>query len=133
MVYVIKDTVHIYCFCQRCYETAQEHLLLKLPPVSLKQIEKFLHFSFKTVEIFSYSKPRAPGQRKLGESPTPGAVRTCESPGGRRRGWSGLELTDTLFPIYKGKVCDTWFIITAASTRSYILLIILRSLPCSPF
>ena len=26
-----------------------------------------------------------------------------------------------------------WFILTAASTRSYILLIILRSLPCDPF
>ena len=26
-----------------------------------------------------------------------------------------------------------WFILTAASTRSYILLIILRSLPCNPF
>ena len=44
MVHVIKDTVDIYCFCKNWYETAQEHLLFKLPPVSLKQIEKFLRF-----------------------------------------------------------------------------------------
>ena len=49
--------------------TAQEHLLFTLPPVSLKQFEKFLHFSFKTGENFSNSKPRRRGQRKLG---TPG-------------------------------------------------------------
>ena len=96
MVYVIKGTVTIYCFCKNRYETAQEHLLFKLPPVSLKQIEKFLHFSFKTVEHFSNSKPRPPGQRKLGENPALRAVRTCESPRVAPGGWSGLELTDTL-------------------------------------
>ena len=95
MVYVIKGTVNIYCFCKNRYETAKEHLLFKLPPVSLKQIEK-LHFSFKTVEHFSNSKPRPPGQRKLGENPALRAVRTCESPRVAPGGWSGLELTDTL-------------------------------------
>ena len=33
----------------------------------------------------------------------------------------------------KEKSVILWFILTAASTRSYILLIILRSLPCNPF
>ena len=66
----------------------KKHLLFKLPPVSLKQIEKFLHFSIKTVGNFSNSKPRPPGQRNLGENRTPGAVRTCRS--------QGVELTDTL-------------------------------------
>ena len=38
--------------------------------------------------------PRA-GQRS--ENPIPGATRMCKSPGVAREGWSGLELTDTLF------------------------------------
>ena len=62
MVNVIKDTVGIYCFCKSWHETAQEHLLFKLPPVSLKQIKKFLHLSLKTVENFSDSKSRTPRQ-----------------------------------------------------------------------
>ena len=70
MVYVIRDKVDIYC--KNRHETAQEHLLFELLLVSLKQIEKFLHFSFKTVENFSYSKSRLPEQRKLDENPTPG-------------------------------------------------------------
>ena len=53
MVNVIKDTVDIYWFCKSWHETAQEHPLFKLPPVSMKQIEKFLHLSLKTVEKFS--------------------------------------------------------------------------------
>ena len=71
MVYLIKDTVDIYCFWKNCHENAQVHLLFKLPPIFLKQIEKFPQFSFKTVENFSNSEPRPPGQRKLGETPTP--------------------------------------------------------------
>ena len=93
MVYVIGDTVDIHCFYKNWYETAQEHLLFKLLPVSLKQIEKLLHFSFKTVRNFSNSKPRPPGQRKLGENPTPRAVRTCESTGvarGDGQAWNWL-------------------------------------------
>ena len=66
-------------------QPAQEHLFFKLPLVSLKQIEKFLQFSFKTVENFSNSKPQH-GERKLGENSTPRAVRTCDSPGGRPEG-----------------------------------------------
>ena len=75
MVYVIKDTAHIYSFGKKKrHETTQEHLLFKLPPVYLKQIEK---------------------QRKLGENLTPGQwerVNPRGSPGGMVR----LELTDTL-------------------------------------
>ena len=56
--YVIKDAVDMHCFCRNWYETAQEYLLFKLPPISLKQIEKFLHFSFRTMENFSNSKSR---------------------------------------------------------------------------
>ena len=41
MVCVIKDTAEIYCFCKNWYNTAQEHMLFELPPVSLKQFEKF--------------------------------------------------------------------------------------------
>ena len=67
-VCVIKDIVDICCFCKNWYETAQEHLLFTLPPVSFKQIEKFLHFSFRTVENFPNSRPQPPGQRKLGET-----------------------------------------------------------------
>ena len=40
-----------------------------LDSVSLTQIEKFLHFSFKTVENFSNAKPQHPGQRERAESP----------------------------------------------------------------
>ena len=50
MVQLSKDTVDIYCFCKNLHEAAQEHLLCKLPPISLKQIEQFLHFSLWTVE-----------------------------------------------------------------------------------
>ena len=82
MVYVIKDTVGIYCFCNNCYQTAQEHLLFKLSPVSFKQNEKFdPAFFFQNCRKFVYFKTPSPGQRKLGENPTPRAVRTCESPG----------------------------------------------------
>ena len=55
MVSVIKDTIVIYCFCKNWHETAQEHPLFKRLPVSLKQIESFLHFSSKTIENFSNS------------------------------------------------------------------------------
>ena len=44
-------------------------------------------------------RPQAdPRARQRSEKPTPGATRMCESPGVARggRGWSGLELTDTL-------------------------------------
>ena len=70
MVYVIEDTADIYCFCKNWYKTAQGNLHFKLPPVSFKQIEKFLYFPFKAVKNFSNSKPRPPGQRKLGEFST---------------------------------------------------------------
>ena len=53
MVYLIKDTVDIYCFYKDLHETAQNTGFAKLPPVIFKQIEKFLHFSFKTAENFS--------------------------------------------------------------------------------
>ena len=84
MANVIKDTIDMYCFCKSWHETAQEHLIFKLPPVSLKQIEKLLHLSLKTVENFSDSKSRTPGSEN---------VRIL---GGRPGWWSGLELTDTL-------------------------------------
>ena len=56
-------------------------------------LEKFLHFSYKTVENFSSSKPRPPEQRNLGENPTPLGSENVRVAWG---GWSGLELTDTL-------------------------------------
>ena len=68
-------------FLKTWYETAQEHLLFKVSPVSLKQIEKFLRSSFKTVENFSNLKPRHPGKRTLGENPTPRAAGMCKSQG----------------------------------------------------
>ena len=40
-------------------------------------VREVLAFSFKTVENFSN---QTPGQRKLGENPTPRAGRACESP-----------------------------------------------------
>ena len=57
-------------------------------------IEKFLHFPFITVENFSNSEPRPPGQRKFGENPTPRQWERA-NPRGLPGGWSGLELTDT--------------------------------------
>ena len=106
MAEIIKDTVDIYCFCKNWYETAQEHMLMlfKLPPVSLNQIEKFLHISFRTVENFSTSKPRPPGQRKLDENPTPGEVRTCESRG-VAQGEDGQAWNWLIHKIYK---CLLW-------------------------
>ena len=64
MVNVAKDTVGIYCFCKSLHETAQEHLLFKLPPVSLKQIEKFLLLSLKTVETL-IQNPEPPGSENV--------------------------------------------------------------------
>ena len=61
--------------------TAQEHLLFKLSSVSLKQIEKFLHFSFKSVENFSNSKSRPPQAKKAGRKLDPSGSETCESLG----------------------------------------------------
>ena len=65
MVSVVTDTVDIYCFCKNRYETAQEYLPFRLPTVSLKQIEKFLHFSFKTGRKYSLIQNLdPPGTRK---------------------------------------------------------------------
>ena len=54
-----------------------------LPPVSLKQIEKFLHFSFKTVKTFFQFETPTPRAKTVGRKPNSGVVRTCESRGGR--------------------------------------------------
>ena len=95
-VYVIKDTVDIHCFCRNWYETAQELLLFKLPPVSLKQIEKLLHFSFRIIENFSNSKPRTPGWESWAKiRPPPQQWERANPRGSPEGGWSGLELTDT--------------------------------------
>ena len=78
----------------------KKSMLFKLPPpapVSLKQIEKFLQFSFKTVGNFSSSKLDPLGQRKLGENPTPGAVRTCESSESPERDGQTSVLSPRLF------------------------------------
>ena len=77
MVCVIKDTADISTVFAKIDMTQHKN---KLPPVSFKQFEKFLHPSFGTVENFSNSKPRPPGQRKLGKNPTRRAAITCESP-----------------------------------------------------
>ena len=70
-VRVIKDTVDIYWFCKIDMKQHKNTCFSSCPgPVSMKQIEKFLHFSFKTVENFSNSKPRSPGQRQVAENPT---------------------------------------------------------------
>ena len=69
----------------------------------MKQIEKLLHFSLKTAGNFSDSKPRLPGQRKLGENPTPPGSENMRISGGRPGGWSGLELTDTLSLVLKSR------------------------------
>ena len=83
VVYVITDTADIYCFCKHWYETAQENMLFKLPPVSLNQIEKSLAaYFFQNCEKFIRFKiltPRA--KKKLGENPTTGAVRMGKSLG----------------------------------------------------
>ena len=81
MVYVIKDTVDIYYFCKNWYESAQEHLLSKLPPVSSKQVDKFLHFSFKTVEKFSNTKPDTLGKESWAETRPTGQWERANPPG----------------------------------------------------
>ena len=93
MVHVIKGTADIYCFCKNWYETAQEHPLFKLPSVSFKQIEKFLHFSSKICLI----QNRDPRAKNVWQKPDPSNSEQVRIPGGRLRGWLGLELTDTLF------------------------------------
>ena len=57
--------------CLTAVPLAQEHLIFKLPQVSLKQIEKFLHFSFKTVKNFSNSKPRPPRKESWAKTRNP--------------------------------------------------------------
>ena len=94
MAYFIKDGEDIYCFCKNCYETAKEYLLFKLPPVSLKQIERFLHFSFKTAENFTDSNPHPSGKESWAKTRPPGSE-NLRIPRGRQGGWSGLKLTDT--------------------------------------
>ena len=59
----------------------QEYLLFKLHLVSLNQIKKILHISFRIAENLSSSNPQPHKRRKLGEDPTPGTVRMCKSPG----------------------------------------------------
>ena len=104
MVSVDTDTVDIYCFHKNRHETVQEHLPFRLPMVSLKQIETFLHFSFKTGRKFFNSKPRTPGKESYAKPRAKKVMRNPEPPGSenvrisgvtRGGGCSGLELTDT--------------------------------------
>ena len=62
-----------------------------------------MHFSFKTIENFSNSKPRPPGLRKESKSPTPGIENVQISGGRQGGGWSGLEPGGTL-KIFDGGV-----------------------------
>ena len=48
------------------YETAEKHLISKLLPVSLKQIQKFLHFYFKTRK-FHWFKTLTPWAKLVGQ------------------------------------------------------------------
>ena len=94
MVYLSKDTVDIYCFflAKIDMKRRNEHLLCKMTPVSLKQIEKFLHFF--SVESFSDPKPHPLGKDSWAKTRPPGST-NVRIPGGRPGvGWSGLELTD---------------------------------------
>ena len=101
-----------------CYQRYSKHLLFlqkliwsstrtpafQTAQVSLKQIEKFLHFSFKKVRNFSNSKPRPPprGKESWAKTRPPGQWKRTNPRGSPRGGggggerWSGLELTDTL-------------------------------------
>ena len=49
--------------------------------VSLKQIDKVLHFSLKTVKNFSNSKPRTPGQKKAAQKPDSPSSENMKSTG----------------------------------------------------
>ena len=80
-VYVIKDTVDIYYFCKNCDETAQEHLLFKLPSVSFnREVPAFFFQNWKISPIPNRNPP-PPGAKKIGRKPDPQAVGKCESPG----------------------------------------------------
>ena len=84
MVYVIKDTVDIYCFCKNWYKTAQEHLLFQaassfletnreIPTVFFQNSKKFLEFNTPT--------PRA---KKVGRKPDPPGSENERIPVGRQ-------------------------------------------------
>ena len=55
-----------------------------------------MHFSFKIVKISLIQNPK-PRAKKGGRKPDPPSSENVQIPGGRPGGWSGLELTDTLF------------------------------------
>ena len=76
--HVIKDTVDIYCFAKIDVKQHKDTCSVKLPPISLKRIEKFSQFSFKTLENFSNSKPQPPGSENV-------RIPGCR-PGGRGEG-----------------------------------------------
>ena len=86
MIYRIKDIVDIYCFSKKQQKNTDSASCL----VSLKQIIKFLYFSFKTVEKFSNSKSRSPGKGSCAKTRLPG-IENVRIPGGlgRRRGGGG--------------------------------------------
>ena len=93
MAYVIKDTVDIYCFCNNWYETAQEHLLFKLPQVSWNKSKSSYIFLSKLLEISLIQNPD-PRAKKVGRKPNPRGSENVRIPEARPGGWSGLELTD---------------------------------------
>ena len=102
MVFLIKDNMAIYGTVFAKIDIKQhKNTCLESCLRFLKEIEKFLHFSFKTVGNFSDSKlptpPPTPGKDSWTKPRLLGHLEQCSklNPGTRLPwGWSGLELTD---------------------------------------
>ena len=108
MVYVVKDTVDIYCFGKNWYETAQEQLLFNLQSVFFKANREVPAFFFQNCTKFSNSKPRPLGKESWAKSDPPAGSENVRIPGGRPEGgWSDLESTDTLNSVKGGSKART--------------------------
>ena len=82
-----------------CSLLAYINISKELLPISLRDKAKIALFSKLSNFYFDLRPPGAdPRAKQRSENPTPGATRMCESPRvARGGGWSGLELTDTLY------------------------------------
>ena len=58
MVYAIKDTVDIYCFCKYLYEAAQEHLP-QFQFETNREVPAFFFQNYLKADFLSWQKPLA--------------------------------------------------------------------------
>ena len=99
MVYVIKDTVDIYCFFfQKLIRNSTRTPAFQAASGFFKTNWEIPAFFFQNCKKFLQFKTPTPGAKKVGRKPDLPGSENVRFPGGRLGGgggWSGLELTDT--------------------------------------